>query len=323
MKTCLMRITLAGIVFAVATFVSVESTNAQCATCVTPTVAYQPVVVQQVAVPQRDKWYPGKYFDRMRLRRYTAAAPLAYTNTGYAVPSYTASYAPYTASYAPYTAGYTPYVTAYAPLTRTVARPLVQTSYYVPSPCSSCVQTVARQVVLSPVLSSCGSTCGIPSCGGCSACSGVSQAGFTQAPCSNCAPSVGQPSYPTSPAAGGSVIGAPTPQPQLSPDEAAPIRSNYPAEDAGSKEKSIIDPVPQADGAESNTSTLFEAPPLLNLNPPDRTARRSSTNRPTVDVRNAIYRKSNSVGARQISFKQSRTQAEIDADGWHAVSQSR
>jgi len=325
MKFPITRVSLAGPVFVAMVFVAMasmaaDSANAQYSTCSTPTVAYQPVIAQPVAttqyqVAQYAGWYPGKLLDRWRLRNYGLgnygmAAPVAPTYT-----PYTASYAPYTASYPTYTAGYTPYVTAYAPLRRTVvARPIIQTSYYAASPCSSCVQTVARPVVLSPVVHAGCSTCAVPNCGGCSACStipmGVSQATFNQpAGCSGCATSPAIPSYSPAPSLAPSspsrTVGPPTPQPQLSPSEPAPARSNYP------------DPSPQKD---LDTSTSFESPQLFDPN--DRTAQRLSSDGPTVGVWNAVYHKSTAGQIKQTRGKPARTQAEIDAEGWQSIPRS-
>ncbi|MCA9231847.1 MAG: hypothetical protein KDA57_14450 [Planctomycetales bacterium] len=339
MNANLTRVALAGLVLAALVLMTADCTRAQCTTCPTPTVAYQPVAVQPVVATTYNGWYPGKMLDRMRLRRYGYAtvAP-SYPTAAYAAPTYTASYAPYTS----YSAGYTPYVTGYAPLATTVARPVVQTSYYVPtsyyapSSCSSCAQTVARQVVLSPVVSDCCSTCGVASCGGCSACStcsAVSQASYTEPACSSCASTAAVPSYSSpSPSngypGGGGTVGTPTPQPQLEP---APTQSNYPSTDPanGSQngEKSIvepaapIDPAPIDESDANDASTYFEAPRLLD--PHDRTAQRQNSNGPTVDVWNAVYRGQATSGASQTSHKKALTQAEIDAEGWHAVPRNR
>ena len=332
MNFSLTREVIAGFVLMATAVMLHNNAHAQCSTCATPTVAYQPVAVQPATVYQPavtyqyNGWYPGKLLDRMRLRRYgvaTAAAP---------------AYSTYTASYAPYTAGYTPYVTAYAPLTRTtVAHPIVQTSYYQPmvaaSPCSSCVQTVARPVVLSPVVTAGCSTCAVSPCGGCSACSTipaeVSPATYTQPACSNCASGQATPSYttpslePTYPSSGPSV-GPPTPQPQLAPTEPVPSQSNYPKTPENGQEHdplNHIDPLPREDVDSGETSTYFEAPRLFA--PQDRTAKRSNSKGPTVDVWNAVYHNSTNSAVNQTSHKRSRTQAEIDADGWQAVPSSR
>jgi len=305
MKANMTRVGLAGFVFVAMALLTADSANAHCSTCPAPMVAYRPVVAQPVATTQYAVapyagWYPGKLLDHWRLRNYGVAAPVAPAYT-----PYSASYAPYTAAYSPrYTASYSPryaapYVSAYAPLRRTL---------------------VARPVVLSPVFRAGCSTCAVPSCGGCSACStvpmGVSQATFnqpsTQPGCSSCATSPAIPSYsPTpslAPTGPSQIVGPPTPQPQLSPNEPAPSRSNYP------------DPQP----LDSNTS--FEAPHLLDPN--DQTAQRSNSGSPTVDVWNAVYRKSSAgpikqTPIHQTNYQATRTQAEIDAEGWQSVPRNR
>ena len=332
--------------------------NAQCATCVTPTVAYSPVVIQPAPVV-RTGWYPGAWIDRMRMRRWsTAYAAPAYA----AAPVYTAAYAPaYTAAYAPaaYTAGYTPYITAYAPLQQAV----VQTSYLPAvsaSPCTSCAtqttvayapSTVYRPVEVAPIVQTvvaapaC-SACSVEApCGGCSSCAaGVSQAGYVEsAPvasdCPSCAASSGAPYYGASAAVpSGTISGPETPQPELSPEVAAPAGQEYGAQrpetsgtanGAQKPESSVVDPKPEADDAagpeaeagpeaDSGASYEFQAPPLI-APQNDRTA-----NRPTVDVHNAVY----SQPARQgrISTTAAKVAAPqaaptVDANGWYSVAE--
>ncbi len=327
MKAHMTRVGLAGFVFVAAAMLTIDSTSAQCSTCATPTVVYQPVVVQPVATTRYTGWYPGKLLDQWRLRNYGVG------NYGVAAPAapaytpYTASYAPYTASYPTYTAGYTPYVTAFAPLRRTVvARPLLQ--------------TVARPVVLSPVVTAGCSTCGVPHCGGCSACStipaGVSQASFTQPGCASCATSAATPSFSPTPSLAptnqGGTVGPATPQPSLKPIEPAPAQSNYgaptPAAGSGTRQRNAVDPLDRQDPMpqEDLDTNTFKAPRLFD--PSDRTAQRPSSNGPTVDVWNAVYRKSSArqvdqTPVHQTNGKPAPTQAEIDADGWHAVPRSR
>ncbi|WP_148073211.1 hypothetical protein [Bythopirellula goksoeyrii] len=106
--------------------------------------------------------------------------------------------------------------------------------------------------------------------------------------------------------------------PALTPQEAAPLRSDYPpASDPASD-----DVVPQNDPGPSESSTYFEAPKLFN--PQDRTAQNNSNrakpiNRsPSVDVWTAVYSKP--VTTDNISTTTTkRSQAEIDAAGWHSV----
>lgn len=288
---------LVGVVSAAA-----PAAYAQCSTCPTPTVAYyqptvaQPTVVYQPVATQqvRTGWYPGRMFDRMRLRRWGVSTAVQ--------PTYAAGYAPYTAAYAPQTAAYTPYTAAYAyaPTSYTAAyrpyvtsyAPLARTTYYYPA-----TQTVARRVVMSPVVSAC-NTCVTP-CSTCSSCdTGVSQAvyGAPSSGCSTCATGTSAPTYSSGPTAGPA-----TPQPQLAPSEGAPFESQY-----QETKKATTDPSP-----ESDSSTYFEAPKLFN--PQDRTASRSS-----VDVHNAAYRQpaTNHTASHASA-------SETDANGWYAVPADR
>jgi len=209
---------------------------AQCDTCASPTVAYQPVQPVAVAVTQqRSGWYPGRLLDRLRMRSWGTqpAATPTYAAPSYSAPAYTAAYAPstYTAAYAPtpYTASYTPYVTAYAPLQRTTA--------------------LYRPVALRPVIADTGcSTCSYTPAMPCSDC-GVSQATFSEpvGGCSNCEASSGSPSYAYEQGgyeggdswrgsdnySGGATPDPATPQPSLKP-QAAPESSYYRGESLAS-----------------------------------------------------------------------------------------
>ncbi len=178
-----MKLRILCSVFACFAVLAIAATaEAQCTTSPAPTVAYQqvqPVAYQPaVAYAPRAAWYPGRWLDELRLRRWgygattavaTPAAPATY-GVGYA-----AGYAPvaYQAAYAPnaYTVGYRPYLTPYAPLRRTAYYPVVQ--------------AVARPVVLSPA-----SDCG---------CS------YQPSDCSNCAVAAPSPAS----------VGSATPQPTL------------------------------------------------------------------------------------------------------------
>ncbi len=293
---------LAGVVLTAASVGTAPAAYAQCDTCATPTVAYyQPTVAYQPVATQvvRTGWYPGRWFDRMRMRRWgvsTAATPtyaVGYAPAGYA--QYGAAYTPYTAAYAyaptSYTAAYRPYVTSYAPLART--------AYYYPA-----ATTVARQVVMRPMVSAC-NACGTAcvSCSSCSSCDGgVSQAvyGAPVSGCSTCAVGTSVPTY-----SGGSTVGPPTPQPQLAPNEGTPESSLYESQRLESNGPTL-DPSP-----ESDPSTYYEAPKLFN--PRDRTA-----NRPSVEVHNAVY--SQQVTHHAASHVPA---SEVDANGWYAVSADR
>lgn len=310
-----MRLVLAGVVLVAACVATAPTADAQCSTCATPTVAYyQPTVAYQPTVVAYQKARVG-LFDRMRMRRwgvtpvqpvYAAAyAPAQYTAAytpyqaayAYTPTSYTAAYAPtsYTTSYAPavYTAGYRPHVTSYAPLART-------TTYYAAS----------QPVVMSPVASAC-SSCGCepcgcaqpacPSCSSCSSCgSGVSQAIYegSSSGCSSCAAASGTPSYSDIPS-----VGPATPRPELAPDEGAPSGSQFET-NRMEIDESPADPAPLP---EEDASTYFEAPKLFS--PQDRSA-----SRPSVDVRDAVYRRP----AVYQGVSQS-VDVDTDANGWYAV----
>ncbi len=349
MKSLTLRLVVAGIVLVALGWVVAGDASAQCSTCPVPTVAYQPVVAQPaVAYQPYTGWYPGKWLDQWRLRRagVTAAAP-AYS-AAYA-PSYTAAYAPsYSAAYAPsysaYTAAYRrPHVTAYAPL-----------SYAAAAPCNTCTQTVARQVLLRPVVAApvCNTCDYTPSCG-CDA--GVSQAAYTQ-PYSQ--PAYSEPGCSSCDGGGSvssnvlppirsydsrnepSIIGSQTPLPDYSssPVVPAPEKSRYDSrrpigddsrhdDEAEAKDRlDERDPRPESD---ADSSTYYNAPRLLD--PRDRTARNfktrsyKQTRKPTVDVWTAVYRgpaKHRNVSTTS-SRRPTRTQAEIDADGWTAVRRNR
>jgi len=335
MRSLSWRYVLTGLVLVGMTVMLAGEVAAQCATCPVPTVAYQPVVVQPtVAYQPYTGWYPGKLFDKWRLRRADVRP---------AAPAYTAGYSPYTAAYSPYTAAYasTPYVSSYAPLSAPVAAPCntcTQTAYY------PMMQTLARPVLLRPVVA--------PACNTCDSCcsTDVSQAAYT-------APAYAGPAY-TEPAcsgcAGGSVspaappisygspnsysspdVGPPTPQPRLQPEPApqgSGYKSNRPAAE-GDHGHGLetpangggVDPLDEYDPGptdEVDPSTYFNAPHLLD--PSDQTAFRTSSRKPTVNVWQAVYRKQ--ATKREVSQTSARgtrppvrTQAEIDADGWAPV----
>ncbi|MEM8947329.1 MAG: hypothetical protein AAGD11_19300 [Planctomycetota bacterium] len=336
MSTQMLRSCIAGMLLVA---ITVGVASAQCNTCAAPTVAYQPVVAQPVvaqptvAYRPYTGWYPGKWLDQWRLRRAGVATTIpayspAPTYTAAYAPTYTAAYTPasYTAAYAPtYTAAYRPYVTAFAPLSTPVA-----------TTCNTCTQTVARPVLMRPVVASACDTCSFtPSCG-CDSCStGVSQAVYSDTPgCSSCASSsAGVSSNVLPPANAGqpATVGPPTTQPSLAPVPApnSQYNSQRPIQGSGSREidapANDVDPLDQYDPGpvetESDSSTWYNAPQLLD--PRDRTAARTYHSRqPTVDVRTAIYRnggQNQGVSTTRPTGSRTRTQAEIDADGWSAV----
>jgi hypothetical protein len=295
-----------------------EAVHAQCATCATPTVAYSPVVAATPVVTYEPYtgWYPGRFFDRLRLRRWGVTAAAA--------PAYTAAYAPatYTTAYAPsYTASYTPYVTAYAPLQQPVA---VQSSYLPATTVAYAPTTLYRPALLTPTVTM-QPVVAEPACSACAVeapCAAgaayVDQASYAlpASGCSACevesaAPMYSDP-YGGIPVEGGVSGEPPTPTPALKPATPEPGESGY----LGNGNGTALDPHPEDEVNGTNTSFDLEAPPLIGpLN--DRTA-----NRPTVDVRTAIYRRpapASSIGASTLrSAAKQPTQAEIDAEGWAA-----
>lgn len=329
MNFCLTQSKLCGLVVFAMSLLVTDFADAQCSTCAAPTVAYQPVTYQaaQPVVAYRDRWYLGRALDRWRSRGLSRTVP-TYSTVGYT--PYTASYVPYTASYAPatYTAAYRPYTVGYA----SYYRPYV-TSYAPLTPaCTTCAQTVARPVVLQPSCGSCGcdpcscaspcTSCASPcstcasSCDSCSV-SSVSQATYTQPSCSSCAASSTYTTPPSStysgtPSSAGPNVGQQTPQPQLEPTPGNSIYQSNRPEGAPTPEPA------QYPGPE-DTSTYHEmrAPKLLD--PSDRTAFRTGSHGPTVDVWNAVYSKPEvRENTSQVSY-QTRSQEEIDAQGWNAV----
>ena len=330
------------------------SSTAQCTTCATPVVAYSPVVAPATTVtytPADTGWYPGKLLDTWRMRRWgyttgATAVTAAYAPTysvGYAptytaayAPTYTAAYAPsYTAAYSPYTASYapavtttsysTPYVTSYAPLTRSVAMrpvvvqsPVVAAASVVSSACTPCCEPVSP-------CSSCAPATTV-----------VEQATYTAAPapCVGCAQGSSVTYAQQAPVASSGQTG----QPQLTPQEAAPLQSNYPdvtpPQNNGTNNSQLNNAAPQqqqqqrpdpgpAEQNSSDASTYFEAPALFS--PGDRTAQQPTVkpaNRaPTVDVWNAVYRGTgaNDNVSTASHTSSAPTQAEIDAQGWSSV----
>ena len=333
-----LRLMLASLVLATMTSTVAGVASAQCATCPTATVAYQPVVAQPaVAYQPYTGWYPGKWLDQWRLRRAGVAATAPAYTASYA-PTYTASYAPtYTAAYAPaYTAAHRPYVTAYAPLSAPAAascNTCTQTAYY------PVAQTVARQVVMRPVVvaPACNTCSFTPSCG-CDACStgGVSQATYNQPysepACSSCAGGGAVTQVVPPGNSFGTNVGPQTPRPSLGA-EPAPVESRYPPRGSSSRDGDPIDDGLEEDllkkfdpgpsSTDSDPNTFYNAPRLLD--PRDRTAARSynQSRKPTVDVWTAVYRGPTKHRNVSQSGRRARTQAEIDADGWTAVSSNR
>lgn len=313
-----------------------NNATAQCTTCATPVVAYSPVVAPAATVTYQPVtgWYPGKLIDTWRMRRWGYTAPTTVTaayaptySVGYA-PTYTAAYAPTvtTAAYAPYTVGYAPavtpsysmpYVTSYAPLgqRQVLMRPVV-----VESP------VVAATSVLAPACSACSVEAPCNACSACDSCSScapttsvVEQATYTQAaPCTNCAQGTNITYANQAPASS-----TQTPRPEIAPQEAPPQSSNYPITPPGNEATNpqTPDPGPAAEEKPAN-STYFEPPALFN--PGDRTAQETKPiNRaPSVNVWNAVYTDGASDNVSTTSYKPTtRSQAEIDAQGWGSVTE--
>ena len=357
-----------------------ERAAAQCDSCAAPTLGYQPAAAYQptvaylptfaaqpavaatpvalqpaVSYTPYNGWYPGKWLDQMRMRRWSNAAPATSTTAGYPVyPAYGANYAAYSASYVPYSAGYAPYAASYAPA---AAAPYVssyaplqsayQTSYYAPTtvlrPAILTPVTAAYQPAMSiPTVDSCNSGCSAcatveaPACSACSAGSPLTTYDANMAPasygapvnygapatysapaagCSSCAAAAttyggGVSDYPASAAPAGSLQ---IPQPQLTvPPPAMPsYGTQHPAIDG------TLTPEPAADDAKAGA--VLEPPQLLTPYG-DRTA-----NRPTVDVRPAVYRTpaaQNPAAVERVSTatpRQPSRQAVQDAAGWSAV----
>jgi hypothetical protein len=333
--------------------------HAQCNTCGTQTVfspviaqpqatvAFSPVVSTPVVVaqPVRTGWYPGRLLDNWRMNRWanTTAWGASTVAVAPAPVVQTVGFAPTAAVQTVNFAPSAPYVTGYAPLQRTVVS-------YAPT-----TTTVFSPAVIEPVVSAsaCSACTACEPAAPCSACAGaatVEQASYlspvtTVAPatgCSSCAEaasSVPQYSYPASPATSTvppttSSANPPTPQPSLA-EEPTPAAGSQQygaqrpetngAESAApesEQEKSVVEPKPMADEATGDTST-FQAPALLNPTN-DRTANRP-TNRPTVDIHDAVYRqpvRKSNVGATTVAkpvTPVSTAAPATDAHGWYAV----
>lgn len=282
--------------------------QAQCSSCATPVVAYQPVSQATVTYEPYAGWYPGKLLDRLRMRRWGYTAPVAYTATQ---TPYTASYVPYTASYTPYSVGYSsysttsysrPYVTAYAPLgqRQVLMRPVVVSSPVVASGCTTCSYEAP--------CSACSSCDACSACSSCDSC--AAQPSYAAPACPSCAS--GASTYTDSGYSAESTSGGMS-APALTPQEAAPYESQYPKE--SEKPSSEKDPGP-VEESESNSLYDIEAPQLFGHG--DRTARRNPVNRsPSVDVRNAVYKMPAEYQSTSSVSRQSAAPA--GADGWHSV----
>ncbi len=256
--------------------------SAQCCTT-NYTVGYAPTAVAAPPVYQTtyyNGWYPGKY--ALNFTRNVLGIPQPTTTT------YTAGYAPYTVGYAP-TATYT----AARPIVRTAYRPTYPVTY------GPVVQSVARPVVLSPVVSSCTSC---DPCNACNSCSpGVTQAYYSNSSsnCSSCNSSVV--TYDSEPVRSNSSSSTYEPKPQLAPGEnPSPERSlfesNKPEVDDSSKDIVFEDPADEAYNA---------APPLFA--PQNRQA-----NRHPAPVWNAVHRSS----AKPVIQEKTAGSHQVGSGGW-------
>lgn len=326
-----------AVCFAMLAIVVAPAANAQCNTCATPVVAYSPVVAPATTVttyqPVNTGWYPGRMFDTWRMRRWGYTNPVAVTTT--AAPTWTTAMPITTA--VPVTAAMP--VTTMMPVTSTA---VVQTANFAPTSFSTPVvtsfaplgqrQVLMRPVIVQspvvaamPVISSGCSTCSAceaaAPCSSCAASTVVEQASFAAAPapCSSCAQGSSI-TYAQQPAA--AVSSGETSQPALTPQEAAPLQSRYPDVTPPASSTQQPDPGPAAENKATESSSYFEAPALFI--PGDKTAQQETikpANRaPSVEVWNAVYRGPADGELSRTSYKaETRTQAEIDADGWSSV----
>lgn len=307
--------------------------------------------------PVRTGWYPGKLLDTWRMRRWGYTAPTtvtaAYAPTwSTAVPvtaampvttmmPVTSTFVPQTVSYAPIatTSFSTPHITSYAPLGQrqvlmrpvVVQSPVVAAAPVISSACSAC-EVAAPCSACAPVTSAVQSaTYAAPAAAPCTGCAQGSTITYADQAPTTYSGSTQTPQY-----------SGQTPQPQLTPQEAAPLRSNYPdvtppqnngaQNNNGSQNNGQNtaprqqDPGPAADDKAADSSSYFEAPALFI--PGDRTAQEPPFKRanraPSVDVWTAVYHApadaDHADNISTTSFKPAtRTQAEIDAEGWSSV----
>lgn len=317
---------------AAGTAIATSPAHAQCNTCPTPVVAFSPVVAPATTVttfqPVNTGWYPGRMFDTWRMRRWGYTNPVAVTTT--AAPTWTTAM-PVTAAMP---------VTTMMPVTSTAVvqtanfAPIATTAFSGPTITSFAPlgqqQVLMRPVIVQqpvvtamPVISSGCSTCSAcevaAPCSSCAASTVVEQASFAApAPCASCAQGS---SITYSTPASAAPMGE-TSQPALTPQEAAPLRSNYPDVTPPANSTQQQDPGPADENKASESSSYFEAPALFI--PGDRTAQqetlKAANRAPSVDVWQAVYRGPAGGELSNTSHKvESRSQAEIDADGWSSV----
>jgi hypothetical protein len=100
-----------------------------------------------------------------------------------------------------------------------------------------------------------------------------------------------------------------TPQPQIDPNVGVPMGSGY------APANGTADPGPATDAGAANS---FYAPQLL---PPTNNNSASNSNRPTVGVHTALYRRP--VGATSVSTSTAPVKRAVDAGSWDSVPATR
>ncbi len=261
--------TLFALAAATVMMMAPRAAQAQCTTCVTPQVAYSPVVYNNYAY---EGWYLGKYLGRAT-RGLFGVAPAAAYQAGYPATYATPYAAPatYAAAYPrTYGVGFRrAHTVGYAPAySYAVARPATYTS----SP-SCCTQTTYRPVVMQAVHDQ--ATC----CNSCNSGGTVGQAIYqpsTPASCPSCATA-----SHAAPLAGAGPTNAPS-LPSHSPAPPSTFRREKPMTEA----PATLDPIPAEESSfEEQNAGAWDAPLLLDPN--DRL-----TKRPTAPVWAAVYKKS-------------------------------
>lgn len=296
---------------------------AQC--CGTPTVAFSPVVAAPAPVVAQtttvDSWYPGRALANFSRNLFGGST----TTTTFATP--TTAFATPTTAFRPLVAdswGMTPTwgtTTAFRPVVADTWGSTWGTTVYRPTfPATwGTVQTVARPVVLSPVVSMPVATSfAAPACNACDACSGVSQASYVSAPASTCSSCSGggsefvtQSNAYESPTYGSSTLVEPAPA--LAPSE------NPPATRSQRPEFDDTDSILQEEPAESDktptdaasTNDYFNAPPLFA--PP---ANRVTQNTHPAPVHTAVYRQTVESRPASLPMQAAGKTHHLSADGW-------
>ena len=256
---------------------------AQCCGAPAPTVAYSPVVYEQPATVYTG-WYPGKHLGNFV--RGVFGRPQVGT-------TYVAGYAPAAAT--PYTVGYAP-TTSY----RVAYRPTYPITYGQVNYAMPVVQTVARPVTLSPVISACGGcSTGCDACSGC----GVAQAVY-QSPsdCANCSSGAAyyEPARPSTQSTYGQ-------QPTLAPTDDIPEDRSL----VNKPETNVVqEPEVSIDESSDSGDTFWQAPPLYD--PKDKL-----TSRHIAPVRTAVYSPSNRVSEASAASHRGH---QVGATGWVSAS---